>query len=365
MTKSKLKPTQRISILSNQISPHITQERVTTTKTKMVKKPITVCVTGAAGQIGYALLPIIASGRMLGDDQPIVLHLLEIPQAMNALNGVCMELEDSAYTLLKGVVPTSDYKTAFTGCQIAILVGAFPRRKGMERKDLLAKNISIFKGQGEAMNAHADKNIKVLVVGNPANTNALMTQHFAPNIPKENFTCLTRLDMNRAKAQIANRVGCEAADVSQVTIWGNHSATQYPDVSHALVKTDNKTVSVSSAVDDDNFLRGEFISSVQKRGKAIITARGLSSAASAAKAITDHIHDWVIGSADNDWVSMGVTTDGSYGIAKGLIYSMPVTCKNGSYKIVTGLKIDDFSNNLMKATEKELLEERETAMGLV
>lgn len=330
------------------------------------KSPIRVCVTGAAGQIGYALVPMIASGLMFGPDQPVILHLLEIPPAEKALKGVVLELDDGAYPLLAGVVPTVDTEAAFKDVDVAVLVGAFPRKQGMERKDLLKMNMNIFKSQGEAINKFASRNCKVLVVGNPANTNSLICKHFAPSIPAENFTCLTRLDHNRARSQIASRLRVPTEQVKNVIIWGNHSSTQYPDVNHAFLQKDNlglNKVSVRSCVADDEWLNTEFIKTVQTRGAAIIAARGMSSALSASKAICDHVHDWVIGTAEGEWVSMGVPSDGSYGIKEGVIYSFPVKCSGGKYQIVQNLPIDEFSRRLMDATNKELCEERDDAFS--
>jgi malate dehydrogenase len=324
----------------------------------MANKPVRVVITGAAGQIAYSLLPNIAAGRMFGPEQPVILHLLEIAPAMNSLNGVVMELEDGAYPLLHGIVPTSDVAVAFKDVDYAILVGAFPRRQGMERKDLLEKNVGIFKEQGAALDKFASRNVKVLVVGNPANTNCLIAKHFAPSLPEENFSALTRLDHNRAKAQVALRAGVPVSQVKNVIIWGNHSSTQYPDVNHGQVA--GKTI--REAINNDNWLNNEYIETVQKRGAAIIAARQVSSAMSAAQAIVDHVHDWVHGTNEGEWVSMGVYSDGSYGIEKGLIYSYPVTCKNGKWNIVQGLSIDEFSRNKMSITEKELKEERADAL---
>jgi len=296
---------------------------------------------------------------MLGSDTPIILHLLEVPIAQEALKGVIMELEDGAYPLLRDIVATTDANVAFKDVDIAILVGAFPRKQGMERKELLEKNAGIFKEQGVAIDKYASRNVKVLVVGNPANTNCLICKHFAPSIPEENFSALTRLDHNRAKAQIAKRLNTAVANVKNVIIWGNHSSTQYPDVNHGQVS--GKTI--REAVNDDSYLNQEFIKTVQVRGAAIIEARKLSSAMSAAQAIVDHVRDWVLGTPEGEWVSMAVPSDGSYGIEKGLIYSYPVTCKNGKYQIVQGLKIDDFSRQKMDITKQELVEERQAALG--
>ncbi|EFC46229.1 malate dehydrogenase [Naegleria gruberi] len=329
----------------------------------MTKPTMKVLVTGAAGQICYSLIGMIASGQMLGFDQPIILHLLEVPVAMDALKGVCMEITDSAYPLVKKVVATSDYQEAFTDIDVCIMVGAMPRKDGMERKDLLEKNASIFKGQGEALEKYSKKSVKVLVVGNPANTNCLIAKTYAPSIPAENFSALTRLDHNRAKAQVADRLGVNVSDVHNVTIWGNHSSTQYPDVSHGYVTINGEKKSITEAVNDDAWLKGDFISTVQKRGAAVIAARKLSSATSAAKAIVDHVHDWVLGTPEGEWVSMAIPSDGSYGIPEGVIYSFPVTCKDGVVTIVQGLKIDDFSRNKMEVTDKELREEKQLALN--
>jgi len=299
---------------------------------------------------------------MFGPDQPVILHLLEIEPAMEALKGVIMELEDGAYPLLAGIVATSDVAVAFKDIDYAILVGAFPRKAGMERKDLLEKNAGIFKEQGKALNQYAKKTVKVVVVGNPANTNALIASHYAPDIPKENFTALTRLDHNRAKTQISARLKIPVQNVHDVIIWGNHSATQYPDVNHGFVEMNDKKISIREAINDDEYLNGPFIKTVQQRGAAIIQARKLSSAMSAAKAVCDHMYDWVNGSGD-EIVSMAVPSDGSYGIKEGVIYSFPVKTKDGKYEIVQGLKIDEFSRKKMDITYNELLEERKIALG--
>jgi len=323
-----------------------------------MKQPVRVTVTGAAGQIGYALLFRIASGAMLGDDQPVILQLLDITPAMEALEGVKMELEDCAFPLLAGIVCTDDPNTGFKDADYALLVGARPRGPGMERKDLLEANAAIFSVQGKAINDSASKHIKVLVVGNPANTNALITQRNAPDIDPRNFTAMTRLDHNRALTQIAIKTGTTVNDVSNMTIWGNHSATQYPDLHDA-------SVAGKPAMDlvDMAWYEGDFIPTVQQRGAAIIEARGASSAASAANAAIDHMHDWALGS--DGVVSMGVYSDGSYGITKGLIYSFPVTCKGGDWEIVQGLDINDFSRGKMQATETELVEERDAVAHLL
>ena len=325
-----------------------------------MKSPVRVTVTGAAGQISYGLLFRIASGDMLGPDQPVILQLLEIPPAMNALNGVVMELDDCAFPLLKGVVATDDPNVAFKDSDFALLVGAMPRKKGMERKDLLTANSKIFSVQGKAINEHAKKNIRVLVVGNPANTNALITMANAPTIKDGNITAMTRLDHNRAISQLATQTSADSTVIKKMTIWGNHSATQYPDISQTQIdgKPAGDTV-------EDAWYKETFIPTVQKRGAAIIEARGLSSAASAANAAIDHMRTWVMGTDSDDWVSMGIPSDGSYGITEGLIYSFPVTCKGGEYEIVQGLEVSDFSREKMDATMKELEEERDEVKDLL
>lgn len=325
-----------------------------------MKQPVRVTVTGAAGQIGYALLFRIASGAMLGDDQPVILHLLDITPAMDALQGVRMELEDCAFPLLAGVVCTDDPNVGFKDADYALLVGARPRGPGMERKDLLEANAAIFSVQGKAIDQNASKNIKVLVVGNPANTNALITQRNAPSIDKRNFTAMTRLDHNRAMTQIAIKTGKTVNDVTNMTIWGNHSATQYPDLFNAKVSGQT-----ASDLVDQAWLETDFIPTVQQRGAAIIKARGASSAASAANAASGHMRSWALGTTGDDWVSMGVYSDGSYGIQEGLIYSFPCRCKNGEWEIVQGLEINDFSRGKMQATEQELAEERDGVKHLL
>lgn len=328
-------------------------------------EPLRVLITGAAGQIAYSLLYSVAKGDVFGHNQPISLVLLDIDFMMGVLQGVVMELRDCALPLLHEIIPTADKNVAFKDIDVAILVGAMPRREGMERKDLLKANVKIFREQGEAINTLAKKTVRVVVVGNPANTNAFVCKTFAPTIPPENFTCLTRLDQNRAAAQIAERVGVTSQDVKNVIIWGNHSSTQFPDVSHAKVTVNGVTSSVKDAIRNDSWLQGDFISTVQKRGAAVIAARKLSSAMSAAKAICDHLRDWWTGTADS-WVSMGVPSDGSYGIEKGLIYSFPVVIKpDHSYSIVQGLPISDFAREKMNVTQKELVEEKNDAMQTV
>jgi malate dehydrogenase len=325
-----------------------------------MKSPVRVTITGAAGQIGYQLAFRIASGQMLGEDQPVILQLLEIPPALDALHGVCMELDDCAFNTLAGFVATDDPNVAFKDADYALLVGARPRGPGMERNDLLEANAAIFSVQGKAINEHASRDIQVLVVGNPANTNALIASSNAPDIDAGNFTAMTRLDHNRATAQLAAKTGSHVGDIRCMTIWGNHSATQYPDISHA-------TVSGKAAADlvDPAWLEDEFIPVVQQRGAAIIKARGASSAASAASAAIDHMHDWVLGSPGDDWVSMAIPADGSYGIEPGVIYSYPVRCSGGNYEIVQGLEIDEFSRGRMDATAAELREERAAIEALL
>ncbi|SNY89257.1 malate dehydrogenase [Nocardia amikacinitolerans] len=321
--------------------------------------PVTVAVTGGAGQIAYGLLFRIASGAMLGPDTPVRLRLLEIPAAVASLEGVAMELEDGAFPLLDSIDISDDPWVGFAGANVALLVGARPRTAGMERSDLLAANGPIFTEQGQAINASAADDVKVLVVGNPANTNAFIAMSNAPDVPAERFTAMTRLDHNRAIAQLAKKTGTPAADIARVTIWGNHSATQYPDITHA-------TIAGRPALDlvDAAWLRDDFIPTVQQRGTAIIQARGASSAASAASAAIDHIHDWVLGTPAGDWTSMAVPSDGSYGVPEGLISSFPVTCADGGYTIVSDLSLDDFSRSRLTATVTELEQERDAVVDL-
>ena len=328
-----------------------------------MKTPVRVAVTGAAGQIGYSLLFRIASGQMLGADQPVILQLLDITPAMDALKGVAMELEDCAFPLLSGIVCSDDPNEAFGDISYALLVGARPRSKGMERKDLLEANGAIFTVQGKALSDNAAADVRVLVVGNPANTNSLIAMNNAPNIPNERFTAMTRLDHNRAMAQLATKTGTTVNDITKMTIWGNHSATQYPDLFHAEVNGQN----AAALVNDQAWLEGSFIPTVQQRGAAIIEARGLSSAASAANAAIDHMHDWALGTPAGDWVSMAIPSDGSYGVPEGLISSFPVTCTDGQYSIVQGLEIDDFSRARIDASTAELGEERDAVreLGLI
>ena len=326
-----------------------------------MKSPIRVAVSGAAGQIDYSLLFRIAAGDMLGKDQPVILQLLDIPQSQAALKGVVMELDDCAFPLLAGVVATDDPKVAFRDVGIAMLVGARPRSKGMERKDLLEANGAIFTTQGRALDEVAKRDVKILVVGNPANTNAYIAMRNAPGLKPANFSAMLRLDHNRALSQVAAKLGKPVSSLSKMVVWGNHSATQYPDLNHAEV--DGKKA--AGLINDNAWVEGTFIPTVQKRGAAIIEARGLSSAASAANAAIDHIHDWVFGTRENDWVSMGIPSDGSYGIPEGVIYGYPVTCQGGSYKIVQGLEINDFGKTKMQATYQELVEERDSVKHLL
>jgi malate dehydrogenase len=321
--------------------------------------PVTVTVTGAAGQIGYALLFRIASGQLLGPDTPVRLRLLEIPQAVQAAAGTAMELDDCAFPLLAGIDITDDATVAFDGTNVALLVGARPRTKGMERGDLLEANGGIFAPQGKAINDHAADDVRVLVVGNPANTNALIAQSSAPDVPAERFTAMTRLDHNRAIAQLAKKLEVPVTEIRRMTIWGNHSATQYPDLFHAEVGGKTAAEQV-----DETWLRDEFIPTVAKRGAAIIEARGASSAASAANAAIDHVYDWVHGTAEGDWTSAAIPSDGSYGVAEGLISSFPVTSKNGKWEIVQGLDMEEFSRSRIDASVAELVEEREAVKGL-
>jgi len=325
-----------------------------------VKAPVRVTVTGAAGQISYSLLIRIASGQMLGPDQPVILQMLEITPALDALNGVAMELEDCAFPLLAGMVQTDDPNVAFKDTDYALLVGARPRGPGMERKDLLEANAAIFSTQGKAINDNASRDIKVLVVGNPANTNALIAQRNAPDIDPRNFTAMMRLDHNRSLSQLASKTGKHNTDVKNMIVWGNHSATQFPDLHHA-------TVAGTPAMElvDQEWYENDFIPTVQQRGAAIIKARGLSSAASAANAAVDHMRDWALSSAEGDYVSMGIYSDGSYGIEEGLMYSFPCVCKDGQWEIVQGLENNEFSLGKMKATEQELKEERDAVAHLL
>ena len=326
-----------------------------------MKSPLRIAVTGAAGQIGYSLLPRIASGAVFGPDQPVILHLIEIPQGIKALGGVVMELDDCAFPLLKGVVATDDLQVGFAGVNWAILVGSVPRKAGMERKDLLGINGKIFTGQGQAIQANASSDVRILVVGNPCNTNCLIAMNNAPEIPRDRWFAMTRLDENRAKFQLAQKAGVHVSEVSNLAIWGNHSSTQYPDFTQAKIQGRAAT----DVIKDEAWLKGDFIKTVQSRGAAIIEARGLSSAASAANAAIDHVRDWSLGTREGDWVSMGVPADGSYGIAEGVLYGYPVTCRGGKYEIVKGLEVSDFSRKRMDATLKELHEERDGVKHLL
>jgi len=325
-----------------------------------LKKPATVTITGAAGQIGYALAFRVASGQMLGTDRPVNLQLLEITPALPSLTGVVMELADCAFPTLNRIVATDDAKAAFKDCDYAMLVGARPRGPGMERKDLLLANAQIFSAQGRAINEAASRDVRVLVVGNPANTNALIAASNAPDIERQNFTAMMRLDHNRALGQLAAKTGKRTTEIRRMIVWGNHSATQHPDISHCTVggKPAKSLVDVA-------WYRDEFIPTVQQRGAAVIKARGSSSAASAASAAIDHMRDWALGTPDGDWVSMAVPADGSYGIGEGVIYSYPVSCKDGRYTVVQGLAVDEFSRERMDATHRELLEEREGVRDLI
>jgi len=333
----------------------------------MPNAPVRVAVTGAAGQIGYSLLFRIASGEMLGKDQPVILQLLEIPdeKAQKALRGVMMELDDCAFPLLHGMVPASDPMAAFKDVDVALLVGARPRGPGMERKDLLEANGKIFAPQGQALDKVAKRDVKVLVVGNPANTNCLIAMKNAKSLKPTQFTAMMRLDHNRAVSQIAQKISKPISSVRKVAVWGNHSATQYPDLFHAEAVEGNSAKKVWPMINDQAWLEQSFIPTVQKRGAAIIEARGLSSAASAANAAIDHVRDWVKGSRDGDWVSMGIPSDGSYGIPEGVMYGYPVTCKGGKYEIVKGIDVSDFARKRMDATLKELHEERDGIKALL
>jgi malate dehydrogenase len=325
--------------------------------------PVRVAVTGAAGQIGYSLLPRIASGELLGSDQPVILQLLEIAPALGALEGVAMELDDCAFPLLAGILRSDDADVAFGDADYALLVGAMPRKQGMERSDLLAANGAIFTAQGAALSRSASRDIRVLVVGNPANTNALIAMHSAPDLDPRQITAMTRLDHNRAVSQLAQRVGGSVSSVRRMTIWGNHSTTQYPDLFHCEVDGRN----AYELVGDHAWVEGTFIPTVAKRGAAIIEARGASSAASAASAAIDHVHDWALGTGEGDWVSMAVVSDGSYGVPEGLISSFPIRCSGGRWEIVHGLEIDDFSRARIDASAAELADERDAVreLGLI
>ena len=325
-----------------------------------MKKPVTVTITGAAGHIGYALAFRVASGQMLGPDQPVNLNLLEITPALPSLGGVVMELSDCAFPTLNRIVATDDASTAFKDCDYALLVGARPRGPGMERKDLLLANAQIFSAQGRALDEAASRDVRVLVVGNPANTNALIAASNAPGIERRNFTAMTRLDHNRSLGQLAEKTGKHTTAIRRMIVWGNHSATQYPDIAHCTIGG-----KPARSLIDTQWYREQFIPLIQQRGAAIIKARGSSSAASAASAAIDHMHDWALGTPDGDWVSMAVPADGSYGIGEGVMYSYPVTCKGGRYEIVQGLSVDEFGRGRMDATHRELLEERDGVKELI
>jgi malate dehydrogenase len=325
-----------------------------------MKSPVRVTVTGAAGQISYSLIFRIAAGDMLGPERPVILQLLEITPAMGALQGVVMELNDCAFPLVQGVVATDDPNVAFKDTDYALLVGARPRGPGMERSDLLKANAAIFSVQGKALNTHASRTVKILVVGNPANTNALIAMKNAPDLDSRNFSAMMRLDHNRSLSQLAAKTGTHVTDIQHMVVWGNHSSTQYPDISHATVKG-----TPAAALVDRDWYVNEFIPTVQQRGAAIIKARGASSAASAAAAAVDHMRDWALGSAKDNWVSMGVLSDGSYGIAPGIIYSFPIVCTKGDWKIIQDLEIGDFSRERMRQTEQELLQERDAVKDLL
>ncbi len=356
------------SVASNRISvltSHLCASCPASSAAAAPRAPVRVVVTGAAGNIAYSLLFMVAQGKLLGDNQPIELRLLDIPAAANAVKGVAMELYDGAYPLLTKIVETSDYKTAFENVDIALLVGAKPRGPGMQRKDLLTANAQIFAGQGKALNQWASRNVKVCVVGNPANTNALIAASNAPDLPKSAFTAMTRLDQNRALSQISSRINCPVEKVKNITIWGNHSKTQFPDVNGGVIQdfpAKGHATPVRSAVNDDKWLDGEFLSTVQDRGAAIITARGKSSAASAASACVDHVRDWVNGTPKGEYVSMAVYSDGThYGVPAGIVYSFPCVCSGGQWKIVDGLKLNAWQQGKLEATAKELLEEKKEA----
>lgn len=328
----------------------------------MSAPPLRVCITGAAGQIGYAIIPMICNGDMFGKDQPVILHLLDLPFAMESLAGTCMEIEDGNYPLVQGVVATDDANKAFDGADCAVLLGAFPRKDGMERKDLMQKNIGIFKTMGEAIEKNASPKIKVLVVGNPANTNALVCSQYAPKVPKRNFTAMTRLDHHRAMGQVAIKAGVSVGAVKNVIIWGNHSSTQYPDVNSATINEKP----VRQVVNDDAYLNDPFITTIQKRGGAIIAARKASSALSAARAAVMHMNSWFCGTKPGELVSMGVSSDGNtYGVQPGLIYSFPCKCSGGEWEVVADCQVDDFAAKKLKITEDELAEEKSLAFSLI
>jgi malate dehydrogenase len=329
-----------------------------------LKPPVRVCITGAAGQLAYNAIFMVSAGQMLGVDQPVELRLLDIAPMTKQLQGVAMEVEDCAYPLVSKIVPTTDYKVAFQDCDYALLIGARPRGPGMQRGDLLKANAQIFSGQGKALNDYASRNVKVLVVGNPANTNCLIAIANAPDLPKQNFTAMTRLDQNRAQYMLAAKAGVAVTHVKNVIIWGNHSKTQYPDVNHGLIENPGKIASpIRTRINDDAWLNGKFIADVQDRGAAIIAVREKSSAASAANAAIDHMRDWVAGTKSGEVVSMGVYSNGEYGQPSGIVYSFPCICEKGNWRIVQGLKLDAFSVKKMKETADELLDEKKSALG--
>lgn len=348
----------RLSKIMGQLAPATGSSSLQIADTAGAGGPLKVVVTGAAGNIAYAILFMIGNGSMLGK-QKIDLVLLDIPPMAGALEGVEMEIRDCAFAVFSSITCTTDYKVAFTGCDVALLIGAKPRGKGMVRADLLKANASIFAGQGKALDQYASRDCKILVVGNPANTNALICKANAPSLPARNFTAMTRLDQNRADSQVASKLGCDISDISKIGIWGNHSKTMYPDINCANVEGHN----LAQAVSDDAWVKGDFIKVVQNRGAAIIKARSKSSAASAAKAAVDHMRDWVLGTPEGKYSNMGVITEGnSYGIPDGLVFSFPCVCKNGDWKIVEGLPLDDFAKSKIKITADELIGEREAAM---
>eukprot|EP00762_Andalucia_godoyi_P003906 ANDGO_05694.mRNA.1 Malate dehydrogenase len=359
--------THRLRIIASHLNPSSSSSKsnhsALSVSENMSSSPVRIVITGAAGQIAYSLIPLVCSGRVFGPSQPVILHLLDIAPAMTVLSGVVMEIEDCAYPLVAGVVATDNPEVAFKDIDYGLFLGAFPRKDGMERKDLLEKNCGIFKAQGEILNKVAKKTAKIVVVGNPANTNALILSRYAKDIPAENVTALTRLDHNRAKGQIAIRAKANPGDVKNVVIWGNHSSTQYPDVSHGEIAGRGSVNTVLNGETDQTWLHSDFIKCVQQRGAAVIKARQLSSAASAAHAIADHMHDWVLGTKEGEYVSMAVVSKGEYGVEKGLIFSFPVQCANGEWRIVPGLDIDQFSRDMLNKTQAELIEERKQALG--
>jgi len=357
----------RISIVKNHLLPEGQKSEqpqawsLINTSPNANAKPLIVCITGAAGQIAYSLIFSVATGRLLGPHQPVIINLLDIPKAAEALAGVIMEIEDCAFPLVYGINSLTDPKVAFKDAHVVLMLGAFPRGPGMERKDLLKINVNIFKEQGEALDKYASKDVKVVVVGNPANTNCLTLMNQAKSLPRTAFSALTRLDQNRAFAQVAKKAGTTIKNVNNVIIWGNHSNTQYPDVSHAQIKTASGIKPARAVINDDTWVQTTFIPKVQQRGAEVIKVRKASSAASAANAVVDHVRSWLLGTEEGVYASMAVASDGSYGVPVGLIYSFPVVCKNGHYTIVKGLKVDEFSQKMMNLTTQELIEERDMA----